>query len=73
MSVTNTIEEEIGQRAEPQMKLRDDLVLDELDIPGIVIKLEDEFNCIISDEEAERFETVEDMISFIRKAKGISI
>lgn len=71
--VTSTIGEETGQRAEPQMKLRDDLGLDEeLDIPEIVMKLEDEFDCIISDEDAKRFETVEDMISFIRKAKGIS-
>jgi len=71
--VTATITEEIGQRAEPHMKLRDDLGLDEeLDIPEIVMKLEDEFDCIISNEDAKHFETVEDVISFIRKAKGIS-
>lgn len=71
--VTAIIGEQTGQRAEPQMKLRDDLGLDEeLDIPEIVMKLEDEFNCIISDEDAKSFKTVEDVISFIRKAKGIS-
>lgn len=70
--VTAAFAEDTGQRVEPQMKLRDDLGLDEDDIPVITMQLEDEFDCLINDEDIERFETVEDVISFIRKAKGIS-
>lgn len=71
--VTAAIEELTGQRAEPNMKLRDDLGLEEdLDIPEITMILEDKYDCIISDEDAKHFETVADVISFIRKAEGMS-
>lgn len=67
------IEDQIGQRPELHMKLRDDLELDEeLDLFEIIGQLEDEFDCTIYDEDVKSFETVEDVISFIRKAKGIS-
>jgi acyl carrier protein len=72
-TVTATIGEETGQQVEPHINLRDDLELDEeLDIPEIVAKLEDEFDCIIPDEDAKRFRTVEDLIAFIREEKGLS-
>ncbi len=70
--VKNTFEEQVFKPVELNMKIRDDLELDEYDIPEIIMKLENEFGCIITDEEALRFGTVEDVISFIRKGKEIS-
>lgn len=45
--------------------LHDDLDADSLDAVDIIMTLEDEFGVEIPDEEAERFQTVADIVKFI--------
>ena len=71
--VKDAFEEQGFNPVEPQMSIRDDLDLGEDDIQEIIMKLEDEFNCSIPDEEIKRFKIIADVVSFIRKEKGMSI
>ncbi|MNP28541.1 Acyl carrier protein [compost metagenome] len=46
-------------------KIRDDLGADSLDIVEIVMEIEDEFGVEISDADAEKIETVGDIVRYI--------
>lgn len=46
---------------------KDDLDADSLDTVELVMTLEEEFECIIPDEEAEKIVTVKDAVDFIQK------
>ena len=46
----------------------DDLGADSLDLAEFVMKLEDEFNITISDEDAQKIITVKDAIDYIQNA-----
>ncbi|EKD78072.1 MAG: acyl carrier protein (acp) [uncultured bacterium] len=48
----------------------DDLGADSLDTVELVMALEEEFNCEIKDEEAEKITTVQQAIDFIKERAG---
>jgi acyl carrier protein len=50
----------------PDAKFIDDLGADSLDIVELVMALEEEYDIEISDEEAEKIQTVGDAIDFIK-------
>lgn len=55
-------EEEVN----PESSFIDDLGADSLDTVELVMALEEEFNCEIPDEEAEKITTVEQAIAYIK-------
>ncbi|WP_077622053.1 acyl carrier protein [Sediminibacillus massiliensis] len=48
-----------------EASFKDDLEADSLDVVELVMELEDEFDMEISDEEAEKIETVGDAVNYI--------
>lgn len=54
----------------PEAHFIDDLGADSLDTVELVMALEEEFNIEISDEDAEKIQTVGDVTKFIDKLKG---
>ena len=53
-----------------ESNLRDDLDIDSLDAVELVMELEDTFGVKIEDAEAQKFNTVKDIVDFIKTAKG---
>lgn len=49
----------------PEASFKDDLGADSLDVVEFVMELEDEFDMEISDEEAEKISTVQDVVDYI--------
>ncbi|MFC4076427.1 acyl carrier protein [Salinithrix halophila] len=49
----------------PEAAIKDDLGADSLDVMDLILELEDEFNLEISDEQAEKINTVGDIVSYI--------
>ncbi|MFD2171411.1 acyl carrier protein [Tumebacillus lipolyticus] len=70
--VTNIIVERLGVE-EGQVKLessfKEDLGADSLDVVELVMELEDEFDMEISDEDAEKINTVGDVVTYITSNK----
>lgn len=54
----------------PEASFKEDLDADSLDIVELVMELEDEFNLEISDEDAEKIQTVGDVITYIQSHKS---
>ncbi|RYM07210.1 acyl carrier protein [Sporolactobacillus sp. THM7-7] len=50
----------------PEASFKEDLDADSLDIVELVMELEDEFGLEISDEEAEKIQTVGDVVNYIQ-------
>ena len=66
--VTQIVVEQLGVKEEevnPESSFVDDLGADSLDTVELVMALEEEFNCEIPDEEAEKITTVEQAIDYI--------
>ncbi|WP_353463643.1 acyl carrier protein [Mammaliicoccus sciuri] len=66
--VKDIIVDRLGVDAEkvtPEASFKDDLGADSLDIAELVMELEDEFDMEISDEEAEKINTVGDAVKYI--------
>ena len=59
-------EEEVGVDA----SFVDDLGADSLDTVELVMALEEEFNCEIPDEEAEKITTVQEAIDYVNKTQA---
>ncbi len=53
----------------PQASFIDDLGADSLDIVELVMALEEEYEIEISDEDAEKIKTVQDVVSYIEGHK----
>lgn len=49
----------------PEASIKDDLGADSLDVMDLILELEDEFSLEISDEEAEKINTVGDVVTYI--------
>ncbi len=66
--VTKIIVDRLGVE-ESEVKLeasfKDDLGADSLDVVELVMELEDEFDLEISDEDAEKISTVQDVVTYI--------
>ena len=54
----------------PESKFVDDLGADSLDVVELVMALEEKFEIEITDEEAEKIQTVGDVVAYIEKAKA---
>jgi acyl carrier protein len=54
----------------PEAHFIDDLGADSLDTVELVMALEEEFGIEISDEDAEKIQTVADVVKFLDKGKG---
>ena len=66
--VKHIVVEQLGVKEEevsPDSSFVDDLGADSLDTVELVMALEEEFNCEIPDEEAEKITTVQEAISYI--------
>ncbi|PTM59099.1 acyl carrier protein [Desmospora activa] len=49
----------------PEAAIKDDLGADSLDVMDLILELEDEFSLEIADEEAEKINTVGDIVTYI--------
>jgi acyl carrier protein len=66
--VKKIIAEKLGVDLEevvPEASFVDDLGADSLDLVELIMSMEEEFETDISDEEAEKIQTVQDAINFI--------
>jgi len=66
--VTDIIVELLGvdkAKVTPEARFREDLEADSLDLVELIMAFEDEFGGEISDEEAQKIETVGDAITYI--------
>ena len=67
--VKEIIVEQLGvneSEVKPEAKFVDDLGADSLDLVELVMALEEEYNMEISDEDAEKIQTVGDAIEYIK-------
>ena len=67
--VKQIIVEQLGvneSEVQPNAKFIDDLGADSLDLVELVMALEEEYNMEISDEDAEKIQTVGDAIEYIK-------
>ena len=70
--IREIIVEQLGVSAEevvPEASFIDDLGADSLDIVELVMALEEEYDMEISDEEAEKIRTVQDVVNYIESHK----
>ena len=70
--VKSIIVEQLGVDAEevtPAASFTDDLGADSLDIVELVMALEEEYEMEISDEDAEKIRTVQDVVNYIEQHK----
>lgn len=66
--VKNIIVDQLGvenNNVKPDAKFIDDLGADSLDIVELVMAMEEEFGLEISDEDAEKIRTVQDVVKYI--------
>lgn len=71
--VINLVVEHLGVKKEqvvPEANFVNDLDADSLDTVEMVMAFEEEFNCEIPDEEAEKIQTVNDAIQLLEKNAG---
>jgi acyl carrier protein len=69
VKVKQIIVEQLGvneSEVQPNAKFIDDLGADSLDLVELVMALEEEYNMEISDEDAEKIQTVGDAIEYIK-------
>ncbi|MDE5413001.1 MAG: acyl carrier protein [Bacillaceae bacterium] len=67
--ITKIIVDRLGveeSEVKPESSFKDDLGADSLDVVELVMELEDEFDLEISDEDAEKISTVQDVVSYIQ-------
>jgi acyl carrier protein len=71
--VKDIIVDQLGVNADqvnPEAKFIDDLGADSLDTVELVMAFEEEFEIEVPDEEAEKLQSVGDVISYVQGAKG---
>ncbi len=68
--VSAIIVEQLGVTKEelaPQASFIDDLGADSLDIVELVMAIEEEFDIEIPDDDAEKIQTIQDVISYVKR------
>ena len=55
------------EKVVPQASFMDDLGADSLDLVELVMAMEEEFGMEIADEDAEKLQTVQDTIDYVKK------
>lgn len=71
--VKSIIVDQLGVSLEevtPEASFIEDLGADSLDIVELIMALEEEYNVEIPDEDAEKIQTVQDVISYIEGRQG---
>lgn len=71
--VKRIIVEQLGVSEEevtPEASFIEDLGADSLDIVELVMALEEEYDMEISDEDAEKIQTVNDVINYVKERKA---
>lgn len=71
--VKRIIVEQLGvseDEVTPEASFIEDLGADSLDIVELVMALEEEYDMEISDEDAEKIQTVNDVISYVKERKA---
>ncbi len=58
------------EQIKPESKFVDDLGADSLDVVELIMAFEEEFDVEIPDEDAEKIQTVGDVINYIKAKKG---
>ena len=58
------------EEVKPEAKFVEDLGADSLDVVEMIMALEEKFEIEIPDSEAEKIQTVQDVLDFIEKAKA---
>ncbi len=58
------------EKVVPQASFVDDLGADSLDLVELVMAFEEEFGMEIADEDAEKLQTVQDVIDYVKKNMG---
>lgn len=53
------------EKVTPEARFREDLEADSLDLVELIMRLEDEFGSQISDEEAQKIQTVGQAVAFV--------
>lgn len=54
------------EEVKPESSLTDDLMMDSIELVELVMALEEEFDILISDEAAEKWETAGDVAEYLR-------
>ncbi len=54
----------------PEARFREDLKADSLDLVELIMAFEDEFGGAISDDDAQKIQTVGDAVTFLRAAQA---
>ena len=70
--IKGIIAEQLGvdeEEVKLETNLAKDLEADSLDAVEIIMAIEDEFAIEIPDEEAEKFQTVKDLVKYVEEAK----
>jgi len=71
--VKDIIVEQLGVNAEqvtPEAKFIEDLGADSLDTVELVMAFEEEFSIEVPDEEAEKLQTVGDVLNYVKERQG---
>lgn len=71
--VKSIIVEQLGvgpEEVAPEASFIEDLGADSLDIVELIMALEEEYDIEIPDEDAEKIQTVKDVISYIEERQG---
>ncbi len=66
--VTQFLAEQLGideSSIKPESKIIDDLKADSLDVVELLMTLEEEFNIVVSEEDASKLQTVGDIVKLI--------
>ena len=77
MELFNKVAEVVAEQLEievnsikPESKFTEDLGADSLDVVEMIMALEEKFEIEIPDSDAEKIQTVQDVVNYIEKAKS---
>jgi len=68
--IRDIVAEELGIEAEsikPESSFREDLDADSLDLVELIMAFEEEFDCEIADEDAQKIQTVADAVGYLEQ------